>query len=184
MSEQENQTEEEIVAVESSEETVDEALEQDLDNVEQIKENVEVEVDYKEKFYYLAADMENIKRRFQREKSDLLNFGADKILGDLVEVVDNFERTIDALKEDTDEKIVNIVTGIEMVRKQFVDVLDKSGLSVIETVGKEFDPNFHEAVGKEADEEKEDMQITKEYQKGYMLNGRLLRASKVIVIQN
>ena len=165
---------------------VDEAVVEetsDQDNVEELKA-AEVEIDYKAKFYYMAAEMENVKRRFQREKSDLLNFGSEKILTDLVDVVDNFERTVDALKLDEDDKVKNIVVGVEMVRKQFLEVLNKSGLSTIECLGKEFDPNFHEAVGSEGNEEKEDMEITKEYQKGYMLNGRLLRASKVIVVQN
>ncbi len=157
--------------------------EQEDDNNSEVEPKVE-EIDYKAKFYYLAADMENLKRRFQKEKSDLLNFGSEKILTDLVDVVDNFDRTVDALSSDEDEKVKNIVIGIEMVRKQFVDVLEKSGLSLITSLGKEFDPNFHEAVGKEADETKEDMEIIKEYQKGYMLNGRLLRASKVVVVQN
>lgn len=139
------------------------------------------EESFKSKYYYLAAEMENMKRRMQKEKEGLLKFGNEKILLDLLEVIDNFERTIDALKEDEDKKIKNIVTGIDMVKKQFSGILQKYGLTVVESLGKTFDPNFHEAVSQKAVEGKGEDEILEEYQKGYVLNGRLLRPAKVVV---
>lgn len=139
------------------------------------------EVDWKSKYYYLAAEMENGRKRFEREKENLLKYGSDKILGDLLDVVDNFERTVDMLKPDQDQKVKNIVVGLDMVRKMFLDSLGKHGLSQLESLGKDFDPNFHEAMGQEYLEGKRPNEILKEYQKGYVLNGRLLRAARVVV---
>ncbi len=139
------------------------------------------EIDWKSKYYYLAAEMENGRKRFEREKENLLKYGADKILGDLLDVVDNFERTVDMLKFDQDQKVKNIVVGLDMVSKLFLDALAKHGLTQVECLGKDFDPNFHEAMAQEYAEGKRPNEILKVFQKGYVLNGRLLRAAKVTV---
>ena len=80
--------------------------------------------------------------------------------------------------------VQNIVKGIDMIRTQFLDVLSKNGLTQVESLGKVFDPNFHEAVAQAPAPGKEDQEIITEYQRGYILNGRLLRASKVVVANN
>jgi molecular chaperone GrpE len=139
---------------------------------------------FKDKFYYLAAEMENIKKRNQRDRENLIKYGNQKVLSDLIEVVDNLERTQNAIKDDEDEKIKNIFNGIEMVHSQFLSKLKDNGLEQIECLGKVFDPNFHEAMAQQPAEGKEDQEIIEEYQKGYVLNGRLLRAAKVIVVKN
>ena len=140
--------------------------------------------DFKAKYYYLAAEVENMRKRFEREKENILKFGSEKILSNLIGVVDNFDLTVNALKNDNDEKVQNIVKGIEMVRGQFLDVLKQNGLTPVESLGKPFDPNFHEAVAQAPAEGKKDQEIITEYQKGYVLNGRLLRAAKVVVANN
>lgn len=139
------------------------------------------EVDYKAKYFYVAAEMDNYRKRMEREKDSLLKYGNERVLSDLLEVVDNFERTIEMLKHDTDPKIKNIVTGIDMVQKQFLDTLSKHGLTQIQSVGKDFDPHLHEAMAQEYAEGAKPNQVIKEFQKGYSLNGRLLRAAKVVV---
>ncbi|MCK6593767.1 MAG: nucleotide exchange factor GrpE [Bacteriovoracaceae bacterium] len=142
------------------------------------------EEDFKAKYYYLAAEIENMRRRFQKEKEDTIKYGSTKILESLVSVLDNFDLTVNALKADQDEKMKNITIGIDMVRNQFLDVLKQNGLSPIEAVGKQFDPNFHEAMSQKADPEKKDEEIIAEFQKGYILNGRVIRASKVVIAKN
>jgi molecular chaperone GrpE len=139
------------------------------------------EPDYKAKYFYVAAEMDNYRKRMEREKENLLKYGNERVLSDLLEVVDNFERTIDMLKPDEDQKIKNIVFGLDMVRKQFIDTVSKHGLTPVESVGKEFDPNFHEAMSQEYAEGKKPNEILKEFQKGYILNGRLIRPAKVVV---
>lgn len=140
--------------------------------------------DFKAKYYYLAAEVENMRKRFERDKENLLKYGNEKVLSSLVSVVDNFDLTVNALKNDNDEKVQNIVKGIDMIGKQFLDILKQNGLTQIESVGKIFDPNFHEAVAQAPAPGKADQEIITEYQRGYILNGRLLRAPKVVVANN
>ena len=149
--------------------------------IEKIKNEAE---DFKKKYYYLAAEMENARRRFERERESLVKFGNEKVLSSLVEVVDNLERTLSAIGKDEDEKVKNIVVGINMVHGQFLNVLNQNGLKPVEALGKPFDPNFHEAMAQQKAEGKANDEIICEYQKGYVLNGRLLRASKVVVAKN
>jgi molecular chaperone GrpE len=139
------------------------------------------EVDFKAKYFYIAAEMDNYRKRMEREKENLVKYGNERVLTDLLQVVDNFERTIDMLKPDQDPKMKNVVTGLDMVKKQFIDALSKHGLTPVDSVGKDFDPNFHEAVAQEYAEGKKPNEVIKEFQKGYTLNGRLVRAAKVVV---
>jgi len=139
------------------------------------------EIDFKAKYFYIAAEMDNYRKRMEREKDQLLKYGNERVLSDLLQVVDNFERTIDMLKSDEDSKMRNVVTGLDMVKKQFIDALSKHGLTPVDSVGKEFDPNFHEAIAQDYAEGIKPNHIIKEFQKGYTLNGRVVRASKVVV---
>ncbi len=152
-------------------ETVEEALLQTKD-------------EFKEKYYYLAAEMQNMQRRFDKEKENLLKFGSEKIMNDLVSVVDNFERTLGFIEKEEDEKIKNIAEGIRMVSKLFLDTLEKHGLKRIEALGEEFDPNFHEALAQQPAEGKKDMEVIQVFENGYTLNDRVVRAAKVIVAKN
>jgi molecular chaperone GrpE len=156
----------------------------ETENVENITPKGKQEEDFKAKYYYLAAEMDNMKRRFDREKENLLKFGNEKLLSNLIGVVDNFDLTVAALKNDNDDKVQNIVKGIDMIRTQLLDTLKQNGLTQVESLGKTFDPNFHEAVAQAPAPGKEDQEIITEYQRGYILNGRLLRASKVVVANN
>lgn len=190
----------EAIIEEASEETKEEKLQssQELDNneqqVDQKSQEVEPanqeiktkpqEVDYKEKYYYLAAEMQNMQRRFDKEKENLLKYGSEKILRDLLDVVDNFERTLGFIQNDEDEKVKNIAVGIDMINKQFIESLAKHGLKQVEAMGKTFDPNFHEAMAQQPAEGKEDMEIIQVHQNGYTLNERLIRPAKVIVVKN
>jgi molecular chaperone GrpE len=160
-----------------TEETTAEAAGPELSVVEDKKE----EVDYKAKYYYIAAEMDNYRKRLEREKENLLKFGNEKVMRDLLDVADNFDRTIGMLKGDEDQKVKNLVVGLDMVQKQFLDTMGKHGLNPIQAIGKEFDPNFHEALAQEYAEGKKPNEVIKEFQKGFTLNGRVIRASKVVV---
>lgn len=173
MSEVEN---EEIIA----ESEPKDVIEEEVKSHETLKEGH----DFKEKYYYLAAEVENMRKRFEREKENLLKYGNEKVLSALIGVLDNFDLTVNALKNDNDEKVQNIVKGIDMIRNQFLDVLKQNGVQPVESLGKTFDPNFHEAVAQAIAEGKKDQEIITEYQRGYILNGRLLRAAKVVVASN
>lgn len=139
---------------------------------------------FKEKYYYVAAELENTRKRFEREKENLLKYGNEKVLSSLLTVIDNFDLTVNSLKSDNDDKVQNIVRGIEMIRTQFIDTLKNNGLTEVESLGKQFDPNFHEAVAQAPAPGKENNEVITEYQRGFVLNGRLLRAAKVVVASN
>lgn len=177
MSQHTDQNEEEVINIDGEAKDV---IEEEIKAHETIKEGT----DFKAKYYYLAAEVENMRKRFEREKENLHKFGNEKILSNLVGVVDNFDLTVNALKNDNDDKVQNIVKGIDMVRTQFLDILKQNGLTQVESLGKIFDPNFHEAVAQQPAEGKKEQEIITEYQRGFLLNGRLLRASKVVVASN
>ncbi len=162
---------------------------QSADETEEQPEQPKAEEDYKSKYLYLAAEFENTRRRFEKEKQDLFKFGNERLLRDLLEVVDNLERTVDMLKQDmnvsedeaANKKVASIIEGVGMVYQQLCQTLLQHGLKPIETEGQSFDPNFHEAMAQENHEDKDNDAIVQVYQKGYLLNDRLLRASKVTV---
>ncbi|MDP7321713.1 MAG: nucleotide exchange factor GrpE [Bacteriovoracaceae bacterium] len=179
----ENTTEnEEVENKENDAKTNDEA-----ENVEELntaEEKKQPQEDYKEKYYYLAAEIQNMQRRFEKEKDNLLKYGSEKILRDILDVVDNLERTLGFIKNDEDAKVKNIVVGIEMIEKMFMDILSKHGLKRINALGEEFDPNFHEALSQEPAEGKKNMEVIQVHQNGYTLNDRVIRAAKVVVAKN
>lgn len=136
---------------------------------------------YKEKYYYMAAEYDNALKRFEREKSNILKFGSENILRDIIGSIDLFELTVNALQNDQDPKVKNVRVGLEMIRKQMLDTLMKHGLERVSALGSIFDPNVHEAVSQELNSEVEENSVIKEHQPGYKLNGRLIRAAKVVV---
>lgn len=127
----------------------------------------------------VAADFENYKRRTAREREDLIKFAGQQIVTNLLDVIDNIERAIQ--NEIKPEEFSNFVEGVKMIHKQFLDVLQKSGVSVIEAVGQPFNPEYHEAIMSESTNEYPDETVIAEFQKGYQMNGRVLRASMVKV---
>ncbi len=171
---------------ESTTEAEAEAGKEETDNVESLdaKKEESSQDEFKDKYYYVLAEMQNAQKRFDREKQNLLKYGSEKILKDMLDVLDNFERTANALRADQDEKMKNVVIGIEMISKQFVDALSKHGLKEVKALGEVFDPNFHEALAQQKAEGKKEMEIIAVHQSGYTLNERLLRAAKVVVVKN
>ena len=103
------------------------------------------------------------------------------MISGLLTVIDNLDLTLQAVANEEDEKIKNIVVGVEMVRDQFLEQLKSSNVSIIETKGKKFDPKLHEALGQREEEGVEAGTILDEVQKGYVLNGRVLSAAKVMI---
>lgn len=126
----------------------------------------------------LQADFDNFRRRSRQEKEDLSAVVAQGLIKDLLPLLDNFERALAAAESSP------LKDGVEMLSKQLSDVLVKNGLEPIQAVGEKFDPNFHEAVMRAADEEKEDDTIAEELQKGYKVRGRVIRPSMVKVVAN
>ena len=128
------------------------------------------------KYTRLMADFQNYKRRTEKEKSDIYAYANEKLITGLLEVIDNFERAV--LSETADEKYAE---GMEMIFKQLKRVLEGSGLEEIKALGEGFDPNFHNAVMTEENDNFESGSVTEVLQKGYTLNGKVIRPSMVKV---
>lgn len=134
--------------------------------------------DQNDKYIRLMADFQNYKRRVEKEKSEIYDYANQKILAELLTVLDNFERAL--AQECADEAYEK---GMSMIFKQFREVLEKSGLEEIEALGKDFDPNFHHAVMTDNNDDYESGQVTGVLQKGYKLHGKVVRPAMVKVNQ-
>lgn len=148
----------------------------------EVSKDNELQAKYDElnnKYIRLAADFENFRKRQAQEREDLLKYGAVNTLKQLIEVLDNFDRGQKAVENIEDCQKVK--DSFNLVMKQMKDTLTKLGLEVIETEGKEFDPNFHEAVMQTPTNEHPEGTIINELQKGYKVGDKVLRASLVNV---
>lgn len=130
------------------------------------------------RYMRLMADFQNFKRRTEKEKSDIYAFANEKLVKELLDVIDNFER---ALAVGTGAGGESFLEGMEMILKQLLGVLEKAGVAEIKALGEDFDPNFHNAVMTEDSSEYESGKVTAVLQKGYVLNGRVVRPSMVKV---
>lgn len=157
----------------SEEETADSGKEQGEENEEKGDEGKEEDGDLR--YLRLMADFQNYKKRVEKEKQDLYSYANEDIMRELLNVMDNFER---AMEHDADE---GFREGIEMIFKQLSDVLEKSGLAEISALGEEFDPNVHNAVMTEETEDYESGKVSGVMQKGYTLNGKVIRPAMVKV---
>lgn len=126
------------------------------------------------------AEFDNFRKRSEKEKSQMFEVGAKDIIEKILPVVDNFERGLSVVTEE--EKSSAFVQGIEKIYKQLLDVLEAAGVKTIEAVGKEFDPNFHNAVMHTEDEELGENIIAEEFLKGYMYRDSVVRHSMVKVV--
>lgn len=147
-------------------------------------EKLKAEADeYKDKFMRTAADLENFRRRADKEKSDLIAYGMEKFFTELLPVLDSFDKAFEGTSQEdaSEEGFKSFCEGITMVRKQLLDALGRYGLQTVEAQGKAFDPNLHQAIQRVEKDDVEDEMIDQEFQKGYQLNGRLIRPSMVTV---
>ncbi len=128
------------------------------------------------KYIRLMADFQNYKRRTEKEKSDIYAYANEGIALQLLEVMDNFDRALSQA-----EGGAGFEEGMKLIFKQLQEVLEKNGIKEIETLGADFDPNFHNAVMAEDTDEFESGKVSAVLQKGYTLNGKVIRPSMVKV---
>jgi len=157
----------------------DQKVDEKAEAAEEKKEEKEAEPeeDGDAKYLRLMADFQNYKKRVEKEKKDLYSYANEKLVTELLAVLDNFERAL--AHEDSGD---GFKEGMEMIFKQLMDVLEKSGLAEIAALGEDFDPNFHNAVMTEETEEYESGKVSGVLQKGYTLNGKVIRPSMVKVV--
>ena len=173
------------------EKTLSENKEENQKNERVAKENVppkEETVEDKlkvvqEKLLRTMAEMENQRRRFEKEKNEAFEFGGFNFAGESLSLLDNIDRAIISFKNDENLKnnkdLNKIIDGIEIVKQDLVSIFKKNGITPIECVNKKFDPNFHQAILEIEDNTKEAGTVIQEIQKGFMMKDRLLRPSFV-----
>jgi len=125
-----------------------------------------------------AAEFENYRKRVERERRDLADYQKADILVELLPILDNFERAMQAPSGNEGEPLRK---GVELIHRQMVDFLKKRGASPIDSLGADFDPNFHQAVIHEASPSHREGEVIEELQRGYMLGDKLLRPAMVKV---
>lgn len=136
--------------------------------------------DLKNQALYKAAENDNWRKRMMQQKDEAVAYANASLLGDLLESLDNFDRTLDAAKDAKDAK--SIAEGIRMVNKNLVNMLEsKYGLKSFGKEGDEFNPDEHEAIGRVEDESAKSETLKQIYLKGYKLNDRIIRHAKVMV---
>ena len=135
-----------------------------------------------EKLLRTMAEMENQRRRFEKEKQEAFEFGGFNFAAESLSLIDNIDRAIISFKNDESLKnkdLNKIIDGIEIVKKDLVSIFKKNGVEQIDCINKKFDPNFHQAMLEVENNTKEPGTVVQEIQKGYMMKDRLLRPSLV-----
>jgi len=136
-----------------------------------------------DKLLRTLAEMENQRRRFEKERNEAFEFGGFNFAKESLPLLDNIERAIISFKNDEKLKknvdLNKIIDGIEIVKKDLISIFKKNGIESIDCLNKKFDPNFHQAMLEVDDSSKESGTVVKEIQRGYMMKGRLLRPSLV-----
>jgi molecular chaperone GrpE len=127
----------------------------------------------------LAAELDNYKKRVAKERESLIRYAAQDVLQELIPVLDNFERAIEAAGKSKD--FDSFLEGVKMIYKNMYDVMGRKGLARIDAVGETFDPNIHEAVMQVTSQEHPENIVVEELQKGYVLHDRVIRPSMVVV---
>ena len=153
------------------------------DAIEELKANLEGKEkeieELKERLLYQQADFENFKKLKAKEKQEALRFGNETLIKELLPVIDNLERAIEHAGKTDEAKA--IAEGVALTLNGFLKVLEKFDVSRVEAKGMKFDPNLHEAVYQEVSDQVEPGTVIGEFQKGYLMDGRLLRPSMVSV---
>lgn len=137
--------------------------------------------EYKDKHIRAIAEMDNMRKRMERERTELLKYGHEGVLKSLLPVLDGFDRAVSLQANETDTEAKKILDGMVMVHKQLTDALEKFGLVSIPSLNQPFDPNLHQAVRRIESDDVELDTIVEEFAKGYTLHDRLLRPAMVSV---
>ena len=184
----EETAQEQAEACENAEETTEEVTEENAPEKEGVfgklkkdkKDKKDEQIaELNDKVMRTMAEFENFRKRTDKEKADMFENGARSVIEKLLPVVDSFERGLSILSEE--EKASPIAAGMDKIHKQFLKALEDMGVTPIEAVGKEFDPNFHNAVMHGDDDKFGENIVSEEFQKGYLYKEKVVRYSMVKV---
>ncbi|MTI84763.1 MAG: nucleotide exchange factor GrpE [Firmicutes bacterium] len=178
--------EENVSAPDCSEETAEVLLEEEdaAKEIEKLKQELAREKAQSNEHYTrlirAQADFDNFRKRNQKEKDEFWKYASEPLISELLPVLDNFGRALDATPGDGEK----FLEGIQMIYRQLYEVLENEGLEVIDAKGEEFDPNKHEAVMQEETDEYPDNTVIEEMQRGYMFKDKIIRPAMVKVARS
>ena len=165
-----------------------------LDKTSNIKKKENLKINFKnlqndlkkvkeDNLRYLA-EIDNLRKRFDKEKEDTFKYAITEFANEIILVADNFIRVIESISsinKDGNDNVKPLIDGIDLIFKDFLKTLEKFDIKRIDCLGKKFDPNFHQAVSEEVNNDKEVDEIIKVIQDGYLIKDRLLRPASVII---
>lgn len=157
-------------------ENTEKSTDSGVSETEELKAQVEK---FKNDFLYLRAEFDNYKRNVIKERADLLKYGSERLLTEILSVVDNFERAL--ATKPTPENLATYAKGIEMTEKELKSALGKFGVTEIPTLGQAFDPSIHEALSSEETSQYKPGFISRVFRKPYKLHDKVIRPGQVIV---
>ncbi len=184
MNSEETKTEEKPVNNRQEESRVSQDMENSATGIsekelETIKKQLEEE---KDRCLRLNAEFENLRKRTQKEKEEFVKYANEKLIIELIDIMESFERGLENAKESGNKD--KLITGMELIYKQLKNVLEKNGLVPIKALGEKFDPYKHEAMMQTPSDDDEEDVVLEEFARGYMLNNKVIRYSKVRVSKN
>ena len=150
------------------------------DDISKLNEEIE---NLKEERLRTLAEMDNLRKRFEKDKIDSIRYGNHNLARDILTLGDNLSRALDAISSDEKrpESFNNLIDGLNIVQKEFVTILEKHGVKKIESINKKFDHNYHQAILEVETDEFNEGYVVQEIQSGFTLHDRLLRPSMVSV---
>ncbi len=149
--------------------------------LEKLKETEEEAQKNHDLYMRAYAEMENVKKRGIKEKEELRKYANETLIKEILPVIDNLQKAISHAQNDKNP--TGLIEGLELTLGGLIATLEKAGLKEVEAEGKPFDPNFHEAISQQGNDKVAPGHVITEIQKGYLLNGRLIRPSMVVVSQ-
>ncbi len=161
-------------------------VENNLENniEEKLENNLEKKIEeLNDKLLRSLAENQNLRKIHEKEREDLIKYSSSSFAREILNLADNLERAFVLFKDDPkfkSDEFKDTMLGIELIEKELINSFDKNGIKSFESVGKKFDPNFHQALN-EVESEQEDGMVINEIQKGYMLNDRLFRPALVSI---
>ena len=163
----------------STEEASEDITEEPVDELEQVKLQLE---ESKREYMFLMAEFDNFRKRNIRERADIIRNATERAMKDLLPIVDDFERGLTAMSETTDAEAVK--EGMELIYNKFIKYLEQNGVKAIESTGTDFDTELHEAIAMiPATDESQKGKVIDTVMKGYTINDKVIRHSKVAVAQ-
>ena len=135
----------------------------------------------KDQLLRVVAETENYKKRAEREKAEFIKRANQNLIRDLLPILDNLERALSCAQSEDEAEEGALLEGLDLIKREFMKVMEKNGVEPIEAMGRPFDPEIHEAMMQQEDAEADDNSVLCVYQKGYLHHGRLIRPAQVVV---